>query len=150
MASWVIGYGIVQASAPKLLRKKETIAQSAQSALIWGFILLIVSCLLALGVQNNFHLAPTILGGLLIFGIVFAMNSALHSYLILAYSDSDKAALNVGFYYMANAGGRLIGTLLSGLSYVWAGLPACLWVSSACVFLALICTLALPRKEPQS
>ena len=146
MAAWVIGYGIVQASAPKLLRKKEAVAESAQSTLTWGFILLVVSALLALGVQFNFHPAVTILGGLLIFGVVFAMNSALHSYLILAYSDADKAALNVGFYYMANAGGRLIGTLLSGLTYAWAGLAACLWVSTACVFLAVICTLALPRK----
>ncbi len=149
MATWVIGYGIVQASAPKFLRKQEALAQSAQATLRWGLILLIISAALALAVQNSFHLAPTILGGLLIFGIVFAMNSALHSYLILAYSDADKAALNVGFYYMANAGGRLIGTLLSGLTYAWAGLPACLWVSTACVFLAVLCTLALPRKSPQ-
>ena len=102
MAAWMIGYGIVQASAPKLLRKKETVSQTAHSALI--------------------------------------------SYLILAYSDADKAALNVGFYYMANAGGRLIGTLLSGLTYAWAGLAACLWVSSGCVLIAVILTIALPRK----
>ncbi|MFT6242100.1 MAG: MFS family permease [Paracoccaceae bacterium] len=146
MATWVIGYGIVQASAPKLLRKKETITQSAQSTLLWGFILLLVSALLALGVQTNFHLTFTILGGLLLFGVVFAMNSALHSYLILAYSEADKAALNVGFYYMANAGGRLIGTLLSGLTYAWAGLAACLWVSTTCVLLAVILTAALPRR----
>jgi MFS family permease len=148
MATWVIGYGIVQASAPKLLRKKETISQSAQSTLLWGIILLLVSTILALGVQNNFHLVPTILGGLLVFGVVFAMNSALHSYLILAYSDADKAALNVGFYYMANAGGRLIGTLLSGLTYAAAGLAACLWVSTACVLVAVILTIPLTRKPP--
>lgn len=146
MAAWVIGYGIVQASAPKLLRRKQhSTSHTAHATLIWGIILLTVSVLLALGIQNDFHLAPTILGGLLVFGIVFAMNSALHSYLILAYSDADKAALNVGFYYMANAGGRLIGTLLSGLTYKWAGLAACLWVSSACVLLAVLCTLGLPR-----
>ena len=150
MAVWVIGYGIVQASAPKLLRKKEAVSQTAHSTLIWGFLLLLVSGLLALGVQNSFHLVPTILGGLLVFGIVFAMNSALHSYLILAYSDADKAALNVGFYYMANAGGRLFGTLLSGLIYAWAGLAACLWVSTACVFLAVILTIPLTRKSPLS
>jgi|TARA_B110000438_G_scaffold283511_1_gene311591 MFS family permease len=146
MAAWMIGYGIVQASAPKLLRKKETVSQTAHSALIWGILLLLVSALLALGVQNDFHLAPTIFGGLLIIGVIFALNSALHSYLILAYSDADKAALNVGFYYMANAGGRLIGTLLSGLTYAWAGLAACLWVSSGCVLIAVILTIALPRK----
>ncbi len=147
MATWVIGYGIVQASAPKFLRKKEEIHQSAQSTLRWGIILFIVSAALALAVQNNFHLVPTILGGLLVFGVVFAMNSALHSYLILAYSDADKAALNVGFYYMANAGGRLIGTLLSGLTYAWAGLSACLWVSTACVLFAVILTIPLSKNR---
>jgi len=148
MATWVIGYGIVQASAPKLLRKKETVTQSAHSTLVWGIILLLVSGLLALGVQNNFHLVPTILGGLLVFGVVFALNSALHSYLILAYSDADKAALNVGFYYMANAGGRLFGTLLSGLTYAAAGLAACLWVSTSCVLFAVLLTIPLTKRRP--
>ena len=69
--------------------------------------------------------------GLIIFGVVFAMNSAVHSYLILSYADNDKVAMNVGFYYMANAGGRLAGTVLSGLLYEWHGLSACLWVSAA-------------------
>lgn len=147
MAIWVIGYGIVQASAPRIIRKnKGSIPHAAQATLVWGIILTIVSGLLALGVQTEFHLVTTILGGLIVFGFVFAMNSALHSYLILAYSDSDKAALNVGFYYMANAGGRLFGTLLSGLVYQWAGLAACLWVSTVCILIAVICTCALPRK----
>ena len=147
MAIWVIGYGLVQASAPRIIRKnKGSIPHAAQATLVWGIILTIVSGLLAFGVQNDFHLVTTILGGLIVFGFVFAMNSALHSYLILAYSDSDKAALNVGFYYMANAGGRLFGTLLSGLVYQWAGLAACLWTSTGCVLIAVICTFALPRK----
>lgn len=148
MATWVIGYGIVQASAPKFIRRNRgSIPHAAHATLIWGIILTVVSGLLALGVQTEFHLEVTVLVGLIIFGIVFAMNSALHSYLILAYSDSDKAALNVGFYYMANAGGRLFGTLLSGLVYQWAGLAACLWTSTACVLIAVICTAALPRRD---
>lgn len=151
MAMWVIGYGIVQASAPRMIRKNQgSIPHAAQSTLIWGVVLTLVSSLIALSVQTGFHLTITVLGGLIVFGFVFAMNSALHSYLILAYSDSDKAALNVGFYYMANAGGRLFGTLLSGLVYQWAGLAACLWTSTICVLIAVVCTAALPRKPEPS
>ena len=146
MSIWVIGYGIVQASAPALVRKKGNVASTAASTLAWGLALVGVTLAIALGVQLEFNLTETILGGLILFGIIFAMNSALHSYLILAYSDSDKAALNVGFYYMANAGGRLFGTLLSGLVYQWQGLSGCMWTSSLCVLIAALTILALPRK----
>ena len=76
------------------------------------------------------------------------MNSAVHSYLILAYADNDRAAMNVGFYYMANAGGRLAGTVLSGLLYEWHGLVACLWASAACVLVAGALSILLPGKTP--
>ena len=82
--------------------------------------------------------------GLIAFGIVFAMNSAVHSYLILSYADNDKVAMNVGFYYMANAGGRLAGTVLSGLLYQWQGLTACLWASVAFVLAAGLISTLLP------
>ena len=82
--------------------------------------------------------------GLIAFGVVFAMNSAVHSYLILAYADSDKVAMNVGFYYMANAFGRLAGTVLSGLLYQWQGLETCLWVSAAFVLAAGAVSRMLP------
>jgi predicted MFS family arabinose efflux permease len=85
-----------------------------------------------------------VLGGLALFAIAFAVNSSIHSYLILAYTDSDKVALNVGFYYMANACGRLVGTLLSGVMYLVAGLPGCLWVSTAFVLAAAGLTMLLP------
>ena len=91
-------------------------------------------------------------GMLIVFGAVFALNSAVHSYLILAYTDSDKVAMNVGFYYMANAAGRLAGTVLSGALYQWGlqsgpsdGLIACLWASSAFVLVAGLLSLLLPR-----
>jgi predicted MFS family arabinose efflux permease len=89
---------------------------------------------------------PTIVvvAGLIAFGIIFAMNSAVHSYLILAYTDSDKVTMNVGFYYMANAGGRLAGTVLSGLLYQWYGLVGCLWTSVAFVLAAGVLSLLLP------
>ena len=86
--------------------------------------------------------------GLIAFGVVFAMNSAVHSYLILAYADNDRAAMNVGFYYMANAGGRLAGTILSGLLYQWQGLTACLWASAAFVLAAAALSLLLPSRPP--
>ena len=88
-----------------------------------------------------------VLGGLLGFGIIFAINSSLHSYLIVAYSDHDKVALNLGFYYMANAAGRLTGNLLSGLTYQWAGLEACVWMSAAMVFAAAAIAALLPNTQ---
>ena len=147
MAIWIIGYGIVQASAPAIAKKKGDVSRTAATTLAWGIALTVVTVAIAVGVQFEWNLTKTILGGLILFGIVFAMNSALHSYLILAYSDSDKAALNVGFYYMANAGGRLFGTLLSGLIYQWHGLSGCMWTSSICVLIAASTVVALPRNR---
>ena len=147
MAIWVIGYGIVQASAPAIAKKKGDVGSTAATTLAWGIALSVVTIAIAVGVQFEWNLTKTILGGLILFGIVFAMNSALHSYLILAYSDSDKAALNVGFYYMANAGGRLFGTLLSGLIYQWHGLSGSMWTSSICVLIAVSTIVALPRNR---
>ncbi|HBI32837.1 MAG TPA: MFS transporter, partial [Verrucomicrobiales bacterium] len=147
MAIWVIGYGIVQASAPAIAKKKGDVGRTATTTLAWGIALTVVTVAIAVGVQFEWNLTKTVLGGLILFGIVFAMNSALHSYLILAYSDSDKAALNVGFYYMANAGGRLFGTLLSGLIYQWHGLSGCMWTSSICVLIAASTVVALPRNR---
>ncbi len=89
-----------------------------------------------------------IVAGLIVFGVVFALNSAVHSYLILAYADGDKVAMNVGFYYMANACGRLVGTILSGLLYQWQGLEACLWASTAFVLAAGLISLLLPSEQP--
>ena len=84
----------------------------------------------------------------MVFGIVFAFNSAVHSYLVLAYTEDDQISLNVGFYYMANAGGRLAGTLLSGLMFQLYGLVGCLWVSALFVLLAELVTLRLPNSLP--
>ena len=85
--------------------------------------------------------------GLAVFGVVFAINSSVHSYLILAYSEGDKVAMNVGFYYMANAGGRLVGTLVSGAMFQLAGVAGCLWASMAFALAAGILSLFLPRGE---
>jgi predicted MFS family arabinose efflux permease len=148
LALWVIGYGGVQALAPNLLRRGLAGGTpQGGTASAGAFALAGLTVLIALGVQVG--LAPwlTVVAGLALFGIVFAVNSAVHSYLILAYTESDQVALNVGFYYMANAMGRLIGTLLSGVVFQLAGLTGCLWVSAAFVLTAGGISLLLPRGE---
>ena len=152
MAVWVVGYGIVQALVPRFLRRTRDAGSAARGAVLWGSVLALLPALIAAGLTPGWMPAefgagdaPAIIlvGGLLLFGVVFAVNSALHSYLIVAYSDADKVALNVGFYYMANAVGRFAGTLLSGLVYQLAGLTATLWVSAVMVLLAVMLTLPL-------
>ena len=148
MAAWVVGYGIIQAAAPAFVRRKlgAEIESGARAALGWGIALALVAAGIATAVEFEYHTTVAILGGLAVFGMVFAVNSSVHSYLILAYTDSDKVALNVGFYYMANACGRLVGTLLSGLMYLKAGLPGCLWTSTGFILAAVLVTIALPRR----
>jgi predicted MFS family arabinose efflux permease len=131
LALWVIGYGVIQAGAPAMLKAFTQGAPRARSAKLLALALFVVTALVPAGLLAGVQPATAVLAGLGLFGVVFAVNSAVHSYLILAYSDADKVALNVGFYYMANAGGRLVGTLVSGLVYQWAGLQGCLWASAA-------------------
>ena len=145
MASWVIAYGFVQAATPKLLRRSGE-APGASLSRRWIVILAVVTVAIALAVQAGVAPAVVVVTGLLVFGFVFAVNSAVHSYLVLAYTETEHAALNVGFYYMANAGGRLVGTLLSGLTYQWGGLVLCLAVSAS--FLIASWLLSLPLSEP--
>ena len=95
--------------------------------------------------QFGGHPGLTLTVGLGVFAVVFAINSAIHSYLVLAYTDEDSVALNVGFYYMANAGGRLLGTLLSGLVFQLAGFQGCLWGSAVLVLASAVLSLGLPR-----
>ena len=145
MVVWIILYGAVQASAPRLLRAEARgEAVLINEAWTWALGLALLPALLAALVWFAPAPAPwltgTLIAGLLGFGAIFAINSALHSYLILAFTKAERVTMDVGFYYMANAAGRLIGTLLSGLSYQWGGLPACLGV--AAVMLALSGLLA--------
>ena len=142
MAAWVVGYGVVQASAPSLLGMRQH-APDARAAQRWAFILVLIPAGIALALGQGWDAGTVLVVGLLVFGAVFAINSALHSYLILAYADHDKVALKVGFYYMANAGGRLAGTVLSGWSYQQYGLEGCLWLSAGFVLAALLLSLPL-------
>tara|TARA_R110000868_G_scaffold358331_4_gene620040 strand:+ start:48306 stop:49526 length:1221 start_codon:yes stop_codon:yes gene_type:complete len=143
MAAWVIGYGVIQAIAPKLLRAGSH-APDGRSARLWILGLVLITVLIALAVQFGVAAEIAVLGGLLVFGLVFAVNSSLHSYLILAYADGDKVAMNVGFYYMSNAIGRLTGTILSGLAYMYGGLVGCLVVSAAFLLVGWVISFALP------
>jgi predicted MFS family arabinose efflux permease len=144
LAAWTIGYGVVQATAPRLLRRSRQQPGPAITQ-AWGLVLALVPAAIALTLPYDTWQPALLVGGLVLFGVVFAINSALHSYLILAYAEQDKVALNVGFYYMANAGGRLAGTVLSGWLYQIAGLDACLWSSAAMVMLAVLLSLRLPQ-----
>ena len=146
LALWVIGYGGVQALAPKLLQRGLTGGTPRGGTAASGsFLLAVLTGLIAIGVGLELSPWLTVVGGLALFGLIFALNSSVHSYLILAYTESDQAALNVGFYYMANAMGRLVGTLLSGVVFQLAGLVGCLWVSAAFVLVAGLISWQLPR-----
>lgn len=128
MAAWVIAYGGVQGVSPLLLKTVtggRTPGPGLTSTL--GFLLAGVTAVIPAGLALGWPPAATMLGGLVLFGVVFALNSSVHSYLVLAYSESDRVSLSVGFYYMANACGRLLGTLLSGALYQMAGVSASLW-----------------------
>jgi predicted MFS family arabinose efflux permease len=142
MAFWVIGYGIVQSASPALLRGHSPGGGVAATT---AFLLTGVAALIPLGLMTTISPQLVIVGGLAVFGAVFAVNSAVHSFLVLDYTDGDKVALNVGFYYMANAGGRLVGCLLSGLLFQAAGLAGCLWGTVIFALVAAIIALALPR-----
>ena len=143
MALWVLGYGIVQSASPLLFRGH---APGGGVAAITAFILAAIAAMIPLGLMTAINAQLVIVGGLTIFGVVFAVNSAVHSYLILDYTDGDKVALNVGFYYMANAGGRLIGCFLSGLLFQLAGLNGCLWGTFVFALTAAVIALSLPRR----
>jgi predicted MFS family arabinose efflux permease len=128
MALWVIAYGAVQSASPMLLAKTaHGKAPGPVLASTLGLGLAAVTALIPIGLNMGAPPALTMLGGLVLFGVVFALNSSVHSYLVLAYSEADRVSLSVGFYYMANACGRLLGTLLSGVLYQFAGVTASLW-----------------------
>jgi predicted MFS family arabinose efflux permease len=148
LATWVIGYGIVQSVVPSLLRVwTGGHAPQGRAAQVLAFLLAATTVLIVAMLAAGYPAAVVMLAGLGAFGVVFAVNSSVHSYLILAYSEGDKVAMNVGFYYMANAGGRLAGTLLSGVLYQAAGVMGCLWGSAAFALAAGGLSLLLPHKD---
>jgi predicted MFS family arabinose efflux permease len=147
---WVIGYGTVQGAAPALRRSWGRPAPPGPTAVqFWAAVLTAIPALIAVALwRDAAHPGLVIVVGLAAFGVVFAMNSSIHSYMVLAYSDAEAVSLNVGFYYMANAAGRLLGTLLSGWLYLQGGIQACLWCSAVLVALAWLTSLDLPAPRP--
>lgn len=168
LALWVIAYGAVQALAPKMtgrakdgnpgkpLGKKKTplLAKvpNITAAFHWALLLCFIPFFISLAISYSPNPLWVLLAGLLLFGAVFAVNSSLHSYLIVSMASRDGVSLDVGFYYMANAMGRLIGTMLSGWVYQAYGFHACLWVSSGFLCCCVLVTQSLkqatiPRKN---
>ena len=151
MGLWVIGYGIVQGTAPSLRRAWGQTRPPGPSAVqFWAGLLTAIPALMAITLWREVGSpALTVVVGLAVFGVVFAMNSSIHSYMILAYTEAEDVSLNVGFYYMANAAGRLVGTLLSGALFLVGGIQACLWASALMVGLAALVSLRLPQPPRQ-
>jgi len=142
LALWVIVYGIIQSCAPIILRGRHP---NETTAKVLAFALMLIPAGIALALQQGMEPNRVIIVGLIVFGAMFAINSAVHSYLIVAWSEYDKVSMNVGFYYMANAGGRLTGTVLSGWIYQTQGLVGCLWWSAGFVLMAGLLSLQLKR-----
>jgi predicted MFS family arabinose efflux permease len=140
----VVGYGFVQALVPALLRR--TAAPDGRTVAMWASILCLLPAAMAAMLDRGIDPQSVLMAGLTAFAVVFAVNSAVHSFLIVSWSDRDKVSMNVGFYYMANAGGRLAGTVLSGAIYQSAGITGCLWWSAAFVLAATLISLRLPGR----
>ncbi len=147
LACWIIGYGIVQSAAPAITGKRSGKVPDGRAACLWAASLAALPAAIAIGLATAASPQWVLIGGLMLFGVLFAVNSSLHSYLIVSYAKEDGVSLDVGFYYMSNALGRLVGTLLSGWVFQAYGLQACLWVSSLFVVLAALISLWLPRHE---
>ena len=150
LALWVIGYGAVQSFAPWITRNRRARAPDGGTAMAWALLLAASPAAIAVALSQGLPAGQVLILGLGVFGVLFAVNSAMHSYLIIRYASEDGVSLDVGFYYMTNAMGRLLGTLLSGAVFQAYGLVACLWVSAALVFLAAVLSLGLPRHREDS
>jgi predicted MFS family arabinose efflux permease len=143
MAAWVIGYGAVQTMAPRITSLNGALANGT-ALFKWASMLFIAPCLMAAGLYAGLNPSAVVIVGLVFFGLLFAVNSSLHSYLIVAYAKHDSVSLDVGFYYMANAGGRLLGTILSGLIYQQYGLTCCLLMSALMIAASGLIARQLP------
>ena len=148
VATWTIGYGLVQALAPNIIKRSEDgLSREVPAARRWSLALALIPAAIAVAVWQQLpHLEWWVVGGLSLFGFAFAVNSSVHSYLVLAYAGSEKAAEDVGFYYAANALGRFFGTLMSGILYQWGGLIYSLLGSAAMLAICWAATLRLPTK----
>ena len=147
IAFWVIGYGIVQSIAPMITGTRSDRLPDGKMTFFWTLVLAFIPAIIAFALMNDFNSNLILMIGLTFFGFLFAINSSLHSYLIVSYANEDGVSLDIGFYYMANALGRLIGTVLSGWLFQVVGLEACLWVSSTFITIATLMSFALPKQH---
>lgn len=147
LALWVIGYGFIQSIAPAITQTHKNPLPDGISAFRWALALATITTAIASALSTQLAVEISLPAGLIVFGMLFAINSSLHSYLIVSYANDNRVSLDIGFYYMANAMGRLLGTLLSGWVYQSYGLAACLWVSSGFIFLAAGISLCLPNSN---
>ena len=152
MGLWVIGYGFVQGAAPALRRSwGQSAPPGVRAVTFWSAVLTAIPALIAIALWREVgQPGVAVVVGLAAFGVVFAMNSSIHSYMVLAYTEAEDVSLNVGFYYMANAAGRLLGTVLSGGLFLIGGLQACLWSSAMLVALAWAVSTRLPTPPRQA
>jgi predicted MFS family arabinose efflux permease len=149
LALWIIGYGVVQSVAPYFTGKRSGKIPDGKTAALWAIALSLIPALIAITMQISLS-GWNLIIGLLIFGALFAINSSLHSYLIVSYADRDGVSLDVGFYYMANAMGRLLGTVLSGWIFLNYGIAVCLWASTLFILIAAALSLLLPRNHVEA
>ncbi len=149
MAAWTIGYGLVQGLAPQLVpRSNDGLSREVPASRAWAFGLALVPVVMVFAIDPSQAQADLwLVLGLSLFGLAFAVNSSVHSYLVLAYAGSEKAAEDVGFYYAANAAGRFLGTLLSGWLYEVGGMAACLWGSALLLAVGFLLSLGFPRQS---
>jgi predicted MFS family arabinose efflux permease len=148
LALWVIGYGFVQSAAPIITRMRKGAVPDGDTAMFWALLLAIMPiAIVAMLLQKQWSAEWVLIVGLIGFGFMFAVNSAVHSYLIIAYAKDDGVSLDVGFYYMANALGRLVGTILSGWLYQTSGLIACLMLSFAFIIVTSFISIMLPKQD---
>ena len=148
LAVWIIGYGTVQSLAPRLLSGFRGTPQAAASFLL---PMAAVAFVISIAAWTDSLKALITVVGLLAFGVMFALTSSVHSYLILAYSvGDDEVAMDVGYYYSANAAGRFVGTFLSGVLYLWGGLEAAMWGSAVFVAITWLLARRLPPLESPS
>lgn len=154
LALWIVGYGFIQTLAPLVTGKAKGRVPDGTTAFAWALGLSVIPALIAVSLHTDLRAmdlpveiqaTQILVGGLMLFGALFAINSSLHSYLIVSYANEDSVSLDVGFYYMANALGRLLGTVLSGWLFQQYGLDVCLIISTAFVALAAAISLALPK-----
>jgi predicted MFS family arabinose efflux permease len=145
LAAWIIAYGLVQAVAPNVTGLRNGNVPDGRTALVWGLALAMVPLGMAAGFLLGFDPAVVVVAGLAFFALIFAMNSAVHSFLVVSYADADGVSLDVGFYYMANAAGRLLGTVCSGWIYQSYGLVACLALSAFFILMVALFSYKLPR-----